>query len=51
MKLLAAALAHLFMAAVLVGGILLLSSGKPALLLAGLLAYAVAFGKTVASAH
>ena len=51
MKLVLAILAYLFMGLVLGAGILLLVAGKPWLLIAGLLAFVVAFGKIGCMTH
>lgn len=51
MKLLWVTLAHILIVAVLGGGILLLMAGKPALLLGGLVVYALAFAKAGCASH
>lgn len=51
MKLLVVVLAHLLIVAVMAGGIMMLMAGKPALLIAGLVVYSLAFAKSVISAH
>ncbi len=51
MNLLWATLIHLLIAAVLGVGILLLMVGKPALLIAGLLVYILAFAKAGCASH
>lgn len=51
MKLLWVTLVHCLLVAVLGGGIVLLMAGKPALLLAGLVVYALVFAKVGCASH